>query len=76
MKSKIKVIIIIAIALILLGGATAFLMLTAPEEEVTEEKAEVTSQLLYDKNPSDISMLTITNSYGTYQIERFGKDNV
>ncbi|MBQ8827208.1 MAG: DUF4340 domain-containing protein [Oscillospiraceae bacterium] len=76
MKSKIKLIIIIAIVVAVLGGAAAYLMLTAPEEEVTEEKTEITSQLLYDKNPSDISMLTITNSYGTYAVERFGKDNV
>lgn len=77
MKSKIKLIIIIAIVAILLGGAVAALVLTAPEEETEETtENEVTTQLIYDKNPADISMLTITNEFGTYSIERVGKDGV
>ena len=76
MKSKIKLIIIIAVAVALLGGAVAFLTLTAPEEEQEETETAVTSQLLFDKNPSDISRLTITNSFGTYEVERFAKDDI
>ncbi len=77
MKSKIKVIIIIAVIALILGGAAAYLMLTAPEEEAEETKeAEVTTQLIYDENPQDITMLTITNEFGTYEIERIGKDDV
>ncbi|MBQ8781430.1 MAG: DUF4340 domain-containing protein [Oscillospiraceae bacterium] len=76
MKSKIKLIIIIAVVAAVLGGAVAYLALTAPEETKEETEEEITSQLLFDKNPSDISVITITNSFGTYKVERFGKDDV
>lgn len=75
MKSKIKFIIIIGIVLVLLIGAAAVLKLTAPEEEEQEEtEAEVTSSLLFDKNPEDIEALTIKNETSEYKVERVGKD--
>ena len=75
MKSKIKLIIIIGIVLVLLAGAAVALKLTAPadEEEQTAEE-EVTSSLIFDKDPTDIKTLTITNSYGSYAVERFGDE--
>lgn len=75
MKSKIMLIINIGIVLIFLAGAAVALKLTAPadEEEQTAEE-EVTSSLIFDKDPTDIKTLTITNSYGSYAVERFGDE--
>ncbi len=73
MKKNIRIIIICLIAVVILGAAAAILLLTAPEkEEETSSEAEETSRLLYDKNPSDISEINITNEHGEYQIKRVG----
>lgn len=74
MKKNIKIIIICLIAVLVLGGAAAALLLTAPEkeEEDTSSEAEETSQLMYDKDPKDISEINITNEHGTYTIARVG----
>lgn len=76
MKSKIRLIIIIAVVALLLGGAILALKLTAPESEPEEEtaEAEVTSSLLYDKNPDDILSITIKNETSEYTVERFGEE--
>ncbi|MGN1101392.1 MAG: DUF4340 domain-containing protein [Huintestinicola sp.] len=76
MKSKIRLIIIIAVAALLLGGAVVALKLTAPESEPEEEttETEVTSSLLYDKNPDDILAITIKNETSDYSVERFGEE--
>lgn len=74
MKKNIKLIIICCIAAVILAGIMILLLVTAPEEEEevqTEEK--VTSQLMYDKNPQDISELTIENEFGTYTVTRMGE---
>lgn len=77
MKAKLKFIIIAAVALLILGGVTAALMLTAPEEETeAEEETVVESSLIFDKNPEDIEKITITNEFGTYDVDRVGKDGV
>lgn len=75
MKKNIKLIIICCIAVVLLAGVLIFLMATAPEEEEepAAEAAKETSRLLYDKNPKDISEITIENEHGTYQILRVGE---
>ncbi len=74
MKKNIKIIIICLIAVLVLGGAAAVLLLTAPEkEEETDTGDEETSHLMYDKNPSDISEITIENEHGTYKIQRVGE---
>lgn len=73
MKKNIRIIIICLIAVLVLGGAAAALLLTAPEkEEETSSEPEETSRLMYDKNPSDISEITIENEHGTYRIQRVG----
>lgn len=72
MKSKIKFIIIAAVILIILGGVTAALLLTSPDdaEDTADEETVVESSLIYDKDPADISILSITNEYGSYKINR------
>lgn len=71
MKSKIKFIIIAAVALLILGGVTAALLLTAPAEKAEpEQETVVESSLIYDKDPADISILEITNEFGSYKINR------
>ena len=74
MKKNIRLIIICAVVLLILGGVLAFLLLTAPEEEEEEASSgnEVTTRLIYDKNPNDISKLTIENEHGSYEIRREG----
>lgn len=78
MKAKIKYIIIIAIVAVILGGAVLALKLTAPKEEETEDTTSASSEtetsLLFDKNPEDITSVTITNEYGSYKVERVGND--
>lgn len=77
MKSKIKFIIIAAVILLVLGGVTAALLLTSPaEEEEAEEETVVESSLIFDKNPEDIEKLVISNEYGSYKIDRVGKDGI
>ena len=70
MKSKIRLIIIIAVVALLLGGAVLALKLTAPESEPEEEtaEAEVTSSLLYDKNPDDILSIRLNVSERSFSI--------
>lgn len=72
MKKNIKLIIICAVAAVLLAGVLVFLKLTAPEAEEEAEK-EVTSKLLYEKDPLTLAKLTITNESGTYEVTRFGE---
>lgn len=73
MKKNIKLIIICAVVVLLLAGMLVFLKLTAPEAEEEDTKEEVTSQLLYDKDPAALANLTITNEHGTYEVTRFGE---
>lgn len=73
MKKNIRLIIICCIAVVILAGILILLLVTAPEEEeepTGEEK--VTSRLMYDKNPADISEITIENEHGSYKITRVG----
>lgn len=76
MKAKIKYIIIIAVVALILGGAVLALKLTAPKEEETEDtsasSAAAETSLIFDKNPEDISTVTIANEYGSYKVEREG----
>lgn len=77
MKAKLKFIIIAAVAMLILGGVTVALVLTAPEEEAeVGEETVVESSLIFDKNPEDIEKITITNEFGTYDVDRVGKDGV
>lgn len=74
MKKNIKFIVIFCVIVVLLAGGLIALKLTAPEEAEEEKtEAEVTTQLLYDKNPRDIEKLTIENEKGVYDIERKGE---
>ena len=74
MKKNIKIIVIFLIVVAVLAGLLIFLKVTAPEEEIEEAAEEtVSTSLLYDKNPYDISLLTIENEHGTYQVERVGE---
>lgn len=82
MKSKVKMIIVFGIIVVLLAAAIVVLKLTDKTDEEIDDTNKASSstasasQLLYDKNPSDISMITITNDAGTYQIERFGEGDI
>lgn len=73
MKKNIRLIIVCCAAAVILAGLLIVLKMTAPDE-AEEETAdtEVTSRLLYDKNPLDISQLTVENGHGSYDLFRFG----
>ena len=73
MKKNIKLIIICAVVVVLLAGVAVFLKLTAPETEEEVKEEEVSSRLLYDKDPLSVATLTITNDSGTYELTRFGE---
>lgn len=75
MKKNIRLIIICCVVVAVLAGALIILKITAPEEETEEDSAgsEVTSLLLYDKNPLDIEQLTVENEHGSYDLYRFGE---
>lgn len=78
MKSKIKFIVIIGIVLVLLVGAAVALKLTAPKEEEAEDTTvteEIKTSLLFDKNPDDITSLTIKNETSEYKVQREGDDD-
>lgn len=74
MKKNIRLIIICCIAAALLAGVLIFLLVTAPEEKAEEPPPEAgpASRLIYDKDPQNISKLTIENEYGSYTITRTG----
>lgn len=80
MKKKTKGIIAGSCAVVLLAGALVALKLTEPETEEednlasTSDSSTKTSTLLYDKNPSDISSVEVTNEQGGYTIERYADD--
>ena len=68
-------------AVILLAGALVALKLTEPASEEEDNLASTSdsassseSRLLYDKNPSDIAKVTITNEKGTLDVERYADD--
>ena len=74
MKKNIRLIVIFCVIAAVLAGLLIFLLATAPEEEeesTPEEK--VTSRLMYDRNPADISEITIENEYGSYKVTRVGE---
>lgn len=76
MKKNIRLIIIICIAALVLGGAVLALTLTAPEEE--EEPAaeeEIKTSLLYDKDPKDLAKITIENAEDKYEVIRIGEED-
>lgn len=75
MKKNIRLIIIFCVVAVLLAGILIFLLVTAPEEEEEEPapEAEVTSRLMYDRNPADISEITIENEFGSYKITHVGE---
>ncbi len=74
MKSKIKLIIIITAAALILGGVVLALVLTAPEETEEEPDTTMESSLLFDKDYKSVGRLTVTNSFGTYEIHRYGDE--
>ncbi len=81
MKSKIKLILVFGIIVVLLAAAIVVLKITdkTAEEDAdtnTASTAEVTSQLLYDKSPYDISTIDITNEAGSYVIERIDANSI
>lgn len=80
MKKKTKGIIAGSCAVVLLAGALVALKLTEPEKEEednlasTSDTSAKTSTLLYDKNPSDISSVEVTNENGGFTVERYADD--
>lgn len=74
MKKNIKAIVIFGVIAVILAGLLILLTVTAPaEEEKTDDTAAPASKLLYDKDPQDISKLTVKNEYGEYEIIRIGE---
>lgn len=73
MKKNIRLIVICCIAAAILAGLLVILKITAPEQEEETDGEEITSQLLFDKNPTDIEQLTVENEHGSYDIYRFGE---
>lgn len=74
MKKNIKLIIIFCAVVAVLAGLLIFLTATAPEkEEEAAAEEEITTSLLYDKNPYDLSLLSIENEHGTYEVVRVGE---
>lgn len=79
MKGNIKLIIVFGIIVVLLAAAVVFMSISDKKEsnetdtETDSAVSEQTTKLLYDKNPADISKLTITNSTGSYEVTRFGE---
>ncbi|MGN1415343.1 MAG: DUF4340 domain-containing protein [Oscillospiraceae bacterium] len=77
MKKRTKGIIAGSCAVVLLAGALVALKLTEPETEEednlasTSDASAKTSALLYDKNPSDVSSVEVTNADGGYTVERY-----
>lgn len=81
MKKKTKGIIAGSCAVAVMAGVLVVLQITAPEKEPEEDNlastsdtSDKTSRLLYDKNPSDILSLKVTNENGGYTIERYADD--
>lgn len=75
MKKNIRLIIIFCVIALILAGLMIFLMSSAPaeEEEKPEDTSSPASRLLYDANPQDISVLSIKNEHGEYEIIRIGE---
>lgn len=75
MKKNIRIIIICCIAAVVLAGLLILLKATVPEkeEEDTAAEDEVTSLLLYDKDPLTLAKLTVENEHGSYEVTRFGE---
>ncbi len=73
MKKNIRLIIIICVAAVLLGGAVLALVLTAPKEEAEKTDDKPSTSLLYDKAPADLAKITIENEKGTYEVIRVGE---
>ncbi|MGN0642087.1 MAG: DUF4340 domain-containing protein [Huintestinicola sp.] len=80
MRSKFKFLIAGAVVLLLLVGAVLALVLTdssddTPDEEITTTAAETQSRLLYEKDPSTILDINVTNSSGEYDIIKYTEDS-
>lgn len=73
MKKNIRAIVIFSVIAVILAGLLILLTVTAPAEEEKTEEAAPASKLLYDKNPKDISKLTVKNEHGEYEIIRIGE---
>ena len=77
-KSNIKLLIISAVCLALMVAALIFLMRQdsgeAAEEETTTAAPQSQSRLLYDKDPSSIESIAITNDKSTYTVKKFADD--
>lgn len=73
MKKNIRAIVIFGVIAVILAGLLILLTVTAPAEEEKADDTAPASKLLYDKNPKDISKLTVKNEYGEYEIIRIGE---
>lgn len=78
MKSNIKLLIVFGIVVVVLAAAVVFLNVFDKESDSNDSDTnsaaeELTSTLLYDKNPQDINTVTITNDKSSYKVERIGE---
>lgn len=79
MKSNIKLLIAVAVALVILCGAVVVLMVTGDSQENTPEETTTAttaplSKLLYDKDPASIENIHIKNETGEYDLKKYADD--
>ena len=79
MRSNIKFLIAVTIALVVLIGAVIVLLNVKTEGDVEEETTtqavtESPSRLLYEKNKMDIDEIDVTNETGSYKIKKYAED--
>lgn len=76
MKKNIRLIIICGVIVAVLAGLLVFLFATKPaEEEKKDTEKEITSELMYEKDPADLKTLTIENAEDTFAVERVDVEN-
>ena len=69
MKKSLKTLLVMAVVLVVLGGAAVALWLTAPEPEVEEESSSSTpSYPVIDREAADVESISIESDAGDFTI--------
>ena len=67
MKKSLKTLLVMAVVLVVLGGAAVALWLTAPEPEVEEESSSSTpSYPVIDREAADVESISIESDAGDF----------
>lgn len=73
MKTKLKPIIIVLAIVVVLCGVLAFLLLTEPkDDDNSQSDSSMESSLIYDKNPDDVTEVSVTNSTDSFDVKKDG----